>query len=136
MSGVNIPHEEVISILGASVVTPFNVLSTEPVKVALPATAPVYTVPTKQPSFMSFSKTNISPYLPLIVFSGVDLEIDMTKSSKGYGVQVKLPDGTVQTAYSTTAVGLYEAASINMLCKKFNKNTTVSINVPSRMENW
>ncbi|MBC1603173.1 hypothetical protein HCJ39_00320 [Listeria rocourtiae] len=119
----------VTSILGTSIVTPFNVLSETTVKAAVLSTAPIYTAPTEQPAFKNFSKPNISAYLPLIEFYDVYLEIDMTKIAKGYGLQVKLPDGTIHTQYSTTAAGVSEKMYVDVLNQKYNKNTCISINV-------
>ncbi|WP_430535673.1 immunoglobulin-like domain-containing protein [Listeria rocourtiae] len=119
----------VTSIIGTSIVAPFNVLSDTTVKAAVSATAPIYTAPTQQPASKNFSKTNISAYLPLIEFYDVYLEIDMTKIAKGYGLQVKLPDGTIHTQYSTTAAGVSEKMYVDVLNQKYNKNTRISINV-------
>ncbi|PNP90920.1 hypothetical protein BMT55_11015 [Listeria newyorkensis] len=121
----------VASILGTSVITPFNALSEIPVKAAVSATAPIYTAPTEFPAYKEFSKTNVSVYLPLIEFYGVYLEIDMTKLSNGYGLQVKLPDGTTKTQYSTTAAGVSEKMYIDVLSQEYTKNTRISINVIS-----
>ncbi|WP_036080429.1 hypothetical protein [Listeria cornellensis] len=123
----------VASILGTSIVTPFNVLFETTVKAAVLATAPIYTAPTEQPASKNFSKTNVSAYLPLIEFYDVYLEIDMTKIAKGYGLQVKLPDGTIHTQYSTTAAGASEKMYVDVLNQKYNKNTRISINVIYQM---
>ncbi|MBC1435199.1 hypothetical protein HB848_07575 [Listeria rocourtiae] len=119
----------IISIIGASVVVPFNVVTEPPVKAAVSATAPVYTAPVTYPAFKEFSKTNVSAYLSLIEFHGVYLEIDMTKLAKGYGLQVKLPDGTSKTQYATTAVGVAEKMYINILNQEYTQNTRISIHV-------
>ncbi|MBA3927634.1 toxin Cry1Ac domain D-VI-related protein [Listeria rustica] len=121
----------IISILGASIITPFNVLSEAPVEAAVLSTAPKYTAPTTQMSYLTFTKTNVSNYLPKISYNGVYLVIDITKLPKGYGVQTNLPDGTVDKQYSTTAAGVAQSISIYMTYQEFSKNTRISINIIS-----
>lgn len=121
----------IISILGASIATPFNVLSEAPVEAAVLATAPKYTAPTTQMPYLTFTKTNVSNYLPTISFNGVYLVVDITKLPKGYGLQTTLPDGTIDKQYSTTAAGVAQSTSIYMTYQEFSKNTTMSINVIS-----
>ncbi|MBC1358010.1 toxin Cry1Ac domain D-VI-related protein [Listeria booriae] len=121
----------IISILGASIATPFNVLSEAPVEAAVLATAPKYTAPTTQTPYLTFTKTNVSNYLPTISFNGVYLVVDITKLPKGYGLQTTLPDGTIDKQYSTTAAGVAQSISIYMTYQEFSKNTTMNINVIS-----
>ncbi|MBC2069252.1 toxin Cry1Ac domain D-VI-related protein [Listeria booriae] len=121
----------IISILGASIATPFNVLSEAPVEAAVLATAPKYTAPTTQMPYLTFTKTNVSNYLPTISFNGVYLVVDITKLPKGYGLQTTLPDGTIDKQYSTTAAGVAQSISIYMTYQEFSKNTTMNINVIS-----
>ncbi|MBC1230895.1 hypothetical protein HB816_10590 [Listeria booriae] len=121
----------IISILGASIATPFNVLSEAPVEAAVLATAPKYTAPTTQMPYLTFTKTNVSNYLPTISFNGVYLVVDITKLPKEYGLQTTLPDGTIDKQYSTTAAGVAQSISIYMTYQEFSKNTTMNINVIS-----
>ncbi|MBC2305949.1 toxin Cry1Ac domain D-VI-related protein [Listeria booriae] len=121
----------IISILGASIATPFNVLSEAPVEAAVLATAPKYTAPTTQMPYLTFTKTNVSNYLPTISFNGVYLVVDITKLPKGYGLQTTLPDGTIDKQYSTTAAGVAQSISIYMTYQEFSKNSTMNINVIS-----
>ncbi|MBC1293235.1 toxin Cry1Ac domain D-VI-related protein [Listeria booriae] len=121
----------IISILGASIATPFNVLSEVPVEAAVLATAPKYTAPTTQMPYLTFTKTNVSNYLPTISFNGVYLVVDITKLPKGYGLQTTLPDGTIDKQYSTTAAGVAQSISIYMTYQEFSKNSTMNINVIS-----
>ncbi|MBC2258021.1 toxin Cry1Ac domain D-VI-related protein [Listeria booriae] len=121
----------IISILGASIATPFNVLSEAPVEAAVLATAPKYTAPTTQMPYLTFTKTNVSNYLPTISFNGVYLVVDITKLPKGYGLQTTLPDGTIDKQYSTTAAGVAQSISIYMAYQEFSKNSTMNIHVIS-----
>ncbi|MBC1946309.1 hypothetical protein HB999_14180 [Listeria booriae] len=121
----------IMSILGASIATPFNVLSEAPVEAAVLATAPKYTAPTTQMPYLTFTKTNVSNYLPTISFNGVYLVVDITKLPKGYGLQTTLPDGTIDKQYSTTAAGVAQSISIYMTYQEFSKNSTMNINVIS-----
>lgn len=121
----------IISILGASIAMPFNVLSEAPVEAAVLATAPKYTAPITQMPYLTFTKTNVSNYLPTISFNGVYLVVDITKLPKGYGLQTTLPDGTIDKQYSTTAVGVAQSISIYMTYQEFSKNTTMNIHVIS-----
>ncbi|MDT0111511.1 toxin Cry1Ac domain D-VI-related protein [Listeria booriae] len=121
----------IMSILGASIVTPFNVLSEAPVEAAVLATAPKYTVPTTQEPYLLFTKTNVSNYLPNIRYSGSYLVIDITKLPKGYSLQTSLPDGTIDKQNSTTDAGVAQSIYIYMSNQQFGKNTTVGINVVS-----
>ncbi|MBC6315067.1 immunoglobulin-like domain-containing protein [Listeria grandensis] len=121
----------VTSILGTSIVTPFNVFSEAPVEATVLATAPKYTVPATQAPYLLFTKTNVSNYLPNIRFNGSYLVVDVTKLPKGYGLQTSLPDGTIDTQYSTTAVGVAQSLYIYIETQKFGKNTMVGINVIS-----
>ncbi|MBC1513931.1 toxin Cry1Ac domain D-VI-related protein [Listeria booriae] len=121
----------IISILGASIATPFNVLSEVPVEAAVLATAPKYTAPTTQMPYLTFTKTNVSNYLPTISFNGVYLVVDITKLPKGYGLQTTLPDGTIDKQYSTTAAGVAQSIFIYMTYQEFSKNTTMNIHVIS-----
>ncbi|MBC1435181.1 hypothetical protein HB848_07485 [Listeria rocourtiae] len=121
----------IMSILGASIATPFNVLSEAPVEATVLATAPKYTVPTTQEPYLEFTKTNVSSYLPNIRFSGSYLVVDITKLPKGYGLQTSLPDGTIDKQNSTTAEGVAQSVYIYMSNQQFGKNTTVGINVIS-----
>ncbi|CAM4172736.1 toxin Cry1Ac domain D-VI-related protein [Listeria booriae] len=119
----------IISILGASIAMPFNVLSEVPVEAAVLAIAPKYTAPTTQMPYLTFTKTNVSNYLPTISFNGVYLVVDITKLPKGYGLQTTLPDGTIDKQYSTTAAGVAQSISIYMTYQEFSKNSTMNINV-------
>ncbi|MBC6307347.1 toxin Cry1Ac domain D-VI-related protein [Listeria booriae] len=121
----------IISILGASIATPFNVLSEVPVEATVSATAPKYTAPTTQMPYLTFTKTNVSNYLPTISFNGVYLVVDITKLPKGYGLQTTLPDGTIDKQYSTTAAGVAQSIFIYMTYQEFSKNTTMNIHVIS-----
>lgn len=121
----------IISILGASIATPFNVLSEAPVEASVLATAPKYTVPATLSPYLLFTKTNVSNYLPNIRFNGSNLVVDVTKLPKGYGLQTSLPDGTMDTQYSTTAVGVAQSLYIYIATQEFGKNTTMGINVIS-----
>lgn len=108
---------------------PFNVLSEVPVEAAVLAIAPKYTAPTTQMPYLTFTKTNVSNYLPTISFNGVYLVVDITKLPKGYGLQTTLPDGTIDKQYSTTAAGVAQSISIYMTYQEFSKNSTMNINV-------
>ncbi|MBC2118145.1 toxin Cry1Ac domain D-VI-related protein [Listeria booriae] len=121
----------IISILGASIATPLNVLSEAPVEAAVLATATKYTVPTTQEPYLLFTKTNVSNYLPNIRYSGSYLVIDITKLPKGYSLQTSLPDGTIDKRNSTTDAGVAQSIYIYMSNQQFGKNTTVGINVVS-----
>ncbi|MBC1457864.1 toxin Cry1Ac domain D-VI-related protein [Listeria newyorkensis] len=101
----------VASILGTSIVTPFNVLAETPVKAAVSATAPKYVAPpTQNPGFVD----SPGPFLKMVKFDGEYITLDLVGCAKGYGVRVILPDGTSRTFTSHYAIGVHEEVKIDV----------------------
>uniref|UniRef100_UPI00207B9E14 toxin Cry1Ac domain D-VI-related protein n=2 Tax=Listeria newyorkensis TaxID=1497681 RepID=UPI00207B9E14 len=92
----------ITSILGTSIVTPFNVLAETPVQAAVSATAPTYVAPTTQNKVLEVSP---GPYLQMVRFDGDYITLNLIKFVKGYGVRVVLPNGTSREFYSQYAAG-------------------------------
>ncbi|EUJ23679.1 hypothetical protein PGRAN_07236 [Listeria grandensis FSL F6-0971] len=92
----------VASILGTSVVTPFNVLAT-PAEAAVDSRiSPTYVAPVTSNIYMS----NINTYFPSATLINGILTIDLTKMHVNYGAGVQLPDGKVINALSKTKDGV------------------------------
>ncbi|MBC2675632.1 toxin Cry1Ac domain D-VI-related protein, partial [Listeria booriae] len=91
----------VASILGTSIVTPFNVLSEQLVEAAVSPTAPTYVAPA-QPRPLEVEP---GPFLKMVRFDGTHITLNLIKTARNYGVRVTLPNGTVRNFYSQYAAG-------------------------------
>ncbi|WP_430535866.1 toxin Cry1Ac domain D-VI-related protein [Listeria rocourtiae] len=102
----------VASILGTSIVTPFNVLAETPVvKAAKSATAAIYVAPPTQNKVL---ETSPGPFLSMVRFDGKTITVDLKNCLKGYGVRIVLPDGTSRTFYHQYAAGVSQLVSVDV----------------------
>ncbi|MBC6316288.1 toxin Cry1Ac domain D-VI-related protein [Listeria grandensis] len=106
----------VASIIGASVVTPFNVFA-NPAQAAegiQVASTPVYEYNGNkfQNVFLDLSSQNI--YFPIVQITDDVLYIDMTLVWKNYGIRVILPNGQTFDRYKSLTKGTYDYYTVDL----------------------
>lgn len=113
----------VASIIGASVVTPFNVL-VSPAQAAegiQASSAPVYVYNGNKFQNFSGDLSSQNIYFPIVQIQDDLLYIDMTSVWKNYGIRVILPNGQTLDRYKSLAKDTYDYYTVDL--KNFSGGT-------------
>ncbi|MBC1434914.1 hypothetical protein HB848_06140 [Listeria rocourtiae] len=106
----------VASIIGASVVTPFNVL-VSPAQAAegiQASSAPVYVYNGNKFQNFSGDLSSQNIYFPIVQIQDDLLYIDMTSVWKNYGIRVILPNGQTLDRYKSLAKDTYDYYTVDL----------------------
>lgn len=107
----------VASIIGASVVTPFNVFAT-PAQAAegiqATASAPVYESTANKFQNFTGNLSGQNAFFPMVQITNDILYIDMTLVWKNYGIRIILPTGQVIDRYKSSDKNVYDYYTVDL----------------------